>query len=359
MESQISRTKFQINPKFQEPNFKRFGFFQPKADSPLAKNLGNCNLFVIWNLLFGILIGIALIHSDALALTRQLPLSGQLLTPAKVSVPDGDYAMRFAIYNKDRTASDPYPSDTDSGSRVWAETQTVKVERGLWKVVLGSATALPDTLNFETGNYYLGIRVNVDPEMVPRKKILPVPLAINSESVSGARPGTGADNILQLDSSGAINIAGNITTAGIIQAANVIAGSIDLPADSVLTGDILDGTISTIDLADGIITTVKIADNSVSGAKLQDSSIDANKILNGAVTVGKIGDGAITAVKLFDGSVIASKISDLAVTTAKIADGAITTLKLSDGSITTAKLADLAVTTAKIADASITVAKLA
>src|SRR3990167_5845168 len=296
---------------------------------------------------------------NAFALTRQLPLSGQLLTPGKSAVPDGDYAMRFAIYNKDRTASDPYPSDADSTSRIWTENQTVKVERGLWKVVLGSATALPDTLNFETGNYYLGIRVNTDPEMVPRKKILPVPLAINSESVGGAKPGTGSNDILQLDSSGAINIAGNITTAGIIQAANVIAGSIDLPADSVLTGDILDGTISTIDLADGIITTVKIADNSVSGAKLQDSSIDANKILNGAVTVGKIGDGAITAVKLFDGSVIASKISDLAVTTAKIADGAITTLKLSDGSITTAKLADLAVTTAKIADASITVAKLA
>ena len=91
---------------------------------------------------------------NAFALTRQIPLSGQLLTPAKVSVPDGDYTMRFAIYDKDRTASDPYPSDADSTSRIWAETQTVKVERGLWKVVLGSATALPDTLNFETGNYF-------------------------------------------------------------------------------------------------------------------------------------------------------------------------------------------------------------
>src|SRR3989344_5510105 len=333
MESQISRTKFQINPKFQEPNFKRFGFFQPKADSPFAKNLGNCNLFVIWNLLFGILIGIALIHSDALALTRQLPLSGQLLTPAKVSVPDGDYTMRFAIYNKDRTASDPYPSDTDSGSRVWAETQTVKVERGLWKVTLGSATALPDTLNFETGNYYLGIRVNTDPEMVPRKKILPVPLAINSESVGGAKHGTGADNILQLDSSGAINIAGNITTAGIIQAANVIAGSIDLPADSVLTGDIFDGTISTIDLADGSITTVKLADGATTSAKLGDNSVTAAKLQDAAVTVSKIGDGAITTVKLSDGSITTAKLADLAVTTAKIADASITAAKLSTGDL--------------------------
>ena len=136
---------------------------------------------------------------NAFALTRQLPLSGQLLTPGKSAVPDGDYAMRFAIYDKDRTALDPYPSDADSTSRIWTENQTLKVERGLWKAVLGSATALPDTLNFETGNYYLGIRVNTDPEMVPRKKILPVPLAINSESVGGAKPGTGADNILQLD----------------------------------------------------------------------------------------------------------------------------------------------------------------
>ena len=360
------------NPKFEYRNSKQIKNFKTKILKLfgfLNFNIVSCfgfrasdlrvKIFVFFLVIFFAFLFFS--HAQqSYALTRQIPLSGQLLTPAKVSVPDGDYTMRFAIYDKDRTALDPYPSDTDSGSRVWAETQTVQVARGIWRATLGTLNPIPDTLNFNSGDYYLGIRVNTDPEMVPRKKILPVPLAINSESVSGAKPGTGADNILQLDSSGAVNIIGNITTAGILQGANLIVGaSIQLPAGSILAGDILDGTISTLDLANGIITTVKIADNSVSGAKLQDSSVDENKILNGAVTVGKIGDGAITAVKLFDGSVIASKISDLAVTTAKIADGAITTLKLSDGSITTAKLADLAVTTDKIGDASITVAKLA
>ncbi|KKU26732.1 MAG: Carbohydrate binding family 6 [Candidatus Magasanikbacteria bacterium GW2011_GWA2_46_17] len=319
---QIKNLKSKISKLFGFLNFSIVSCFGFRASDLRVKIFGFFLVIFFTFLFFG--------HAQqSYALTRQIPLSGQLLTPAKSAVPDGDYTMRFAIYDKDRAVSDPYPSDADSASRIWTETQTVKVERGLWKAVLGTTTALPDTLNFEAGTYFLGIRINTDPEMVPRKKILPVPLAINSESVGGAKPGTGADNILQLDSSGAINIAGNITTAGIIQAANVIAGSIDLPADSVLTGDIFDGTISTIDLADGSITTVKLA------------------------------DGAVASAKLGDSSVATAKLQDAAVTVSKIADGAITTVKLSDGSITTAKLADLAVTTAKIADASITVAKLA
>ncbi|HLC99671.1 MAG TPA: hypothetical protein VJC11_01760, partial [Patescibacteria group bacterium] len=229
-------------------------------------------------------------------MTRQIPVSGRMETPAKASVPDGNYTMRFSIYTVNRTSADTFPSDTDSGSRLWTETQTVAVERGVWRTTLGAVTALPSTLNFDSGNYFLGIRVNTDSEMIPRKKILPVPLAIDSESVGGSLSGTGANNVLKLDSSGSINIAGNITTAGSLQAANFLfTGTVDLPVDSVLTGDILDGTISTIDLADSVITTVKIADGSITNVKLSTGDLHFQNTDTGTTSL-SFGLGTGTAV---------------------------------------------------------------
>ncbi|MEK7130171.1 MAG: hypothetical protein AAB793_00790, partial [Patescibacteria group bacterium] len=78
------------------------------------RGMGRFSVIGISALLFGILFWVVLIPFDASALTRQLPLSGQLLTPGKIAVPDGDYAMRFSIYTADRATSDPYPSDADS-----------------------------------------------------------------------------------------------------------------------------------------------------------------------------------------------------------------------------------------------------
>jgi len=106
-------------------------------------------------------------------------------------ITNGDYEVRFALYTVDRTEVDPYPSDADQSQRVWEETKIVTIENGLLKTFLGNINPLPADLNFAEKNFYLGIRVERDSEMVPRKKIGSVPLsrmamnALTAQTISG------------------------------------------------------------------------------------------------------------------------------------------------------------------------------
>lgn len=84
------------------------------------------------------------------------------------------------------------------------------------------------------------------------------------------------------------------------------------------------------------------------------ASIGAN-----SVNTGNIVDGAVTNPKLAANAVNTTNISDNAVAESKIAAGAVTTSKLLELSVTTAKINDLAVTTGKINDGAVTAAKLA
>ena len=58
------------------------------------------------------------------------------------------------------------------GNALWSETQNVQVTNGLLDVKLGSVQALTTSVLF-CDTLYLGIKVGVDPEMVPRQRITP------------------------------------------------------------------------------------------------------------------------------------------------------------------------------------------
>ncbi len=137
---------------------------------------------------------------------QQISLSASLFDNENHLVTNGTYQVRFGIYSTDRTTVDPYPSNADAGSLLWEETQEVVVKGGVFRVFLGSVTPLPSTLNFETGNYYVGIRIGTDSEMVPRKKLGSVPRAINSEFLQGKTIGAGAGQIPLLGNGGKIDI---------------------------------------------------------------------------------------------------------------------------------------------------------
>ncbi|MFA6383612.1 MAG: hypothetical protein WCX17_04295, partial [Parcubacteria group bacterium] len=121
-------------------------------------------------------------------------------------IPNGEYDVRFALYTADRTTTDPYPSNADAGRKMWEETQKVNVTNGQLSAYLGSVNPFPVSVNFNTGDYYLGIRIGQDSEMVPRKKIAAVPTAINSSFLNGAKVGTNEGDIPQLGSGGKLDI---------------------------------------------------------------------------------------------------------------------------------------------------------
>ncbi|QQR77582.1 MAG: hypothetical protein IPJ67_00285 [Candidatus Moraniibacteriota bacterium] len=137
---------------------------------------------------------------------KQVSASAILLDGKGSPVPNGEYEVRFSIYRADRATSDPYPSDTDATLRVWEETQQVTVKNGIMNAYLGVTTPFPGTLTFEGGEYFLGVRVGTDSEMVPRKKFGTFTNAINSQFLRGKTIGTNAGDIVTYGTSGKIDI---------------------------------------------------------------------------------------------------------------------------------------------------------
>jgi len=89
------------------------------------------------------------------------------------SVADATYSMTFSLYDA-----------ASGGSPVWAESQSVQTQNGLYDVLLGSTTPLTPTI-FSGSEKFLGIQVGSDPEMIPRKRIVSVAYAITCSEVLG------------------------------------------------------------------------------------------------------------------------------------------------------------------------------
>lgn len=108
---------------------------------------------------------------------------GKLTTPEGALV-DTTVSMQFSIY-----------SDSTGGDPLWTETQTsVKVDKGIFNVLLGSVNEIPESVF--TGNIrYLGVKVGDDPEMIPRKPIVSVGYAYNSDMLDARHAGNDNGNI--------------------------------------------------------------------------------------------------------------------------------------------------------------------
>lgn len=99
---------------------------------------------------------VLLLVSPVFAFPQLLSIDGYL-TNSSGSARNGSYPFVFGLYTA--------PS---GGSALWTETQTLAVSSGKLNALLGSVTAL--NLPFDQ-DYYLGVNVNSDGEMLPRYRI--------------------------------------------------------------------------------------------------------------------------------------------------------------------------------------------
>lgn len=107
--------------------------------------------------------------------TQTIPYQGRM-TDSSGNPLNGDYAMTFSFY------------DTSSGGTAlwqeqWDNTNRVTVSDGLFTVMLGTHTPIPQTV-FDTSTLWLGIKVESDDEMLPRIQIGSVPYARQSFSTT-------------------------------------------------------------------------------------------------------------------------------------------------------------------------------
>ncbi len=88
---------------------------------------------------------------------------------------DTTISIVFTIYNAEV-----------GGIALWIETQsTVVVDKGIFNVLLGSTTPVPDSV-FDGTIRYLGVTVGGDPEIIPRKPMVSVPYAYRAGSGGGS-----------------------------------------------------------------------------------------------------------------------------------------------------------------------------
>jgi hypothetical protein len=83
-------------------------------------------------------------------------------------IPDNSYSITFTIY-----------SVATGGTALWTEVQNVSTTGGRFNVLLGSVNPIPPTV-FSGGNCYLGVKVETDAEMTPRKRMVSVGYALKS-----------------------------------------------------------------------------------------------------------------------------------------------------------------------------------
>ncbi len=104
------------------------------------------------------------------------------LTKASGAVLDTTVQMVFSIY-----------ADSNGTTLKWTETQgAVKVEKGIFNVLLGNVNSIPDSV-FDGSIRYLGVKVEADPEITPRKPMVSVAYAYKTVGVIG---GSGTTNYL-------------------------------------------------------------------------------------------------------------------------------------------------------------------
>jgi hypothetical protein len=122
----------------------------------------------------------------------------------------GAYSMIFRIYN---TSTGSVPLWTEQ----WTGPNSVQVSDGLFNVMLGSMTAISQTMITGNNNLWLGITVGTDDEMLPRVQLGSVPFAVQALTVPD----------------------GSVTTAKLASDVSLLP-----PAGSITTTMIADGAVT-------------------------------------------------------------------------------------------------------------------
>jgi hypothetical protein len=110
------------------------------------------------------------------AINKEINYQGKLANTADETVNNGTYQMEFKLYTQ--------PS---GGAAIWTETLSganeVQVTNGLFSVLLGQVTTL-NGVDFNQ-TLYLGVNIENDGEMTPRKKLGAVPAAFVADTLDG------------------------------------------------------------------------------------------------------------------------------------------------------------------------------
>jgi site-specific recombinase XerD len=134
---------------------------------------------------------------------RILSFQGRITDESGVPV-DSGANLRMAIYES---------QDASGSALLWQEVVFAAPDTdGIFNVILGQNTVIPQSLFAENPALWLGVAVENTPELEPRQPIATVAYAVNAETIQGLVPITNSINnanvLLALNSSGNLTIGG-------------------------------------------------------------------------------------------------------------------------------------------------------
>jgi hypothetical protein len=171
-----------------------------------------------------------LISSFAVAeVPHQITYQGVLKDSTGAPVDDAIYAIKFRIYD-----------DSTAGNILWETAGFVPVQTkdGLFQQAMGSTNSIPDSIA-KFNNLWVGISVNLEPEMMPRTRLTSVPFSFSANHSDSSNF---AQYSLESDSA---QCAHNSLTLGGIERAGFIEKNEPNTIDSSM---IKDGSISREDI---------------------------------------------------------------------------------------------------------------
>lgn len=144
-----------------------------KFELPKSPRLGKALVYLS---VFGFLAYFCTNFAYASAFNKQINYQGRLTDSLGIVVADDSYDIVFNLY-----------SASTGGTPVWTESRTganaITVTGGLFSVLLGSLNDI-SPVNFNQ-DLYLGVTINSDDEMTPRKRLGAVPAAFEADRLDG------------------------------------------------------------------------------------------------------------------------------------------------------------------------------
>jgi len=171
----------------------------------------------------------------------------------------GTYGMIFRLY-------DAVSGGVSLWEEQWTGSNGVEVSDGLFNVMLGGLTPIPQDVITGHDSIFLGITVGTDDEMTPRVQLGSVPFAVQALTV---------------------------------------------PDGSVMTAKLADSAVTSTKIQDGQVSNADLANNVINSAKIQDGQVKTADLANNAVTSTKIKDGEIQTADLANGAINQAKAPSL------------------------------------------------
>ncbi len=118
---------------------------------------------------------VVILTSSQASIPRLISYQGVLTDSLGTPRPDSSYGFVFKLYTV-----------STGGSAVWTEPKTIGTKKGVFSTDLGDVTTFGPAVTFNV-DYWLGVTVGGDPELVPRIRLTAAPYSMTSVNAETAQ----------------------------------------------------------------------------------------------------------------------------------------------------------------------------